>query len=121
MLGILGIVLVDLIGAPMLGFIFSGRFDGEAASRVANHWWWMTTGLAFLILGNVFAKLWQSQQRPRQLSIMAGVSVVTLALTYMLLREELGEYSVAAAMSSAAAAIVIFGIPFLEGARFAEG
>ncbi|MBN9146845.1 MULTISPECIES: lipid II flippase MurJ [unclassified Nitrobacter] len=119
-LGVLGIVLVGLLGAPVLGFIFSGRFDAEAASRVANHWWWMTTGLAFLILGNVFAKLWQSQQRPKQLSIMAGVSVVTLALTYMLLREELGEYSVAAAMSSAAAAVVIFGIPFLKGSPFLQ-
>jgi peptidoglycan biosynthesis protein MviN/MurJ (putative lipid II flippase) len=113
-IGVVATVLVGLIGAPMLGLIFSGRFDAEAASRVAHHWWWMTTGLAFLILGNVFAKLWQSQQRPRQLSIMAGAGLIALVATFSLLRGLLLEYSVAAAMSASAVAIVVLGIPYLR-------
>jgi peptidoglycan biosynthesis protein MviN/MurJ (putative lipid II flippase) len=113
-LGILSVVLVGLFGAPLLGWIFGGRFDAEAASRVANQWWWMTTGLAFLILGNVFAKLWQSQRRPRQMVIMAGVSTVALTFTHLVLKGWLNEYSIPAAMSSSAVAIVVFGFPFLR-------
>lgn len=113
-LGLLGVVLVGLFGAPVLGLIFGGRFDAEAASRVAHHWWWMTTGLAFLILGNVFAKLWQSQRRPRQMSIMAAVSLVTLVAAYSILRGVLGEFSIATAMSISAALMVVFSVPFLH-------
>lgn len=113
-LGILSVILVGLAGAPVLGLIFGGRFDAEAASRVANHWWWMTVGLAFLILGNVFAKLWQSQRRPRQMSMMAAMSLVTLVAAYSMLREALGEFSVASAMSISAALMVVFSLPFLH-------
>jgi peptidoglycan biosynthesis protein MviN/MurJ (putative lipid II flippase) len=118
LIGVLGVVLVGLVGAPVLGLVFGGRFDAEAASRVADHWWWMTTGLAFVILGNVFAKLWQSQRRPRLISIMAGAGLIGLVSTFYLLRGELLEYSVAAAMSASAAAVVIFGVPFLWEAPF---
>lgn len=113
-LGLLGVVLVGLVGAPVLGLIFGGRFDAEAASRVADHWWWMTTGLAFVILGNVFAKLWQSQRRPRQISIMAGAGLIVLVATFLLLKGQLLEYSVAAAMSASAVTIVVLGIPYLS-------
>lgn len=113
-LGLLGVVLVGLFGAPVLGLIFGGRFDAEAASRVAHHWWWMTTGLAFLILGNVFAKLWQSQRRPKQISIMAGAGLIVLIATFYLLKGQLLEYSVAAAMSASAVAIVVLGIRSLR-------
>jgi peptidoglycan biosynthesis protein MviN/MurJ (putative lipid II flippase) len=113
-LGVLGVVLVGLVGAPVLGLVFGGRFDAEAASRVADHWWWMTTGLGFLILGNVFAKLWQSQGRPKQISIMAGAGLIGLIATFHLLKGELLEYSVAAAMSASAFTIVVLGIPYLR-------
>jgi peptidoglycan biosynthesis protein MviN/MurJ (putative lipid II flippase) len=114
-LGVLGLTLIALIGAPLLDWVFGGRFDAEAASRVASHWWWMTTGLAFLILGNVLAKLWQSQQRPGQLSLMAGAGLITLGSTYLLLEGTLHEYSVAAAMSASAVVTTLMGIP---AARF---
>lgn len=112
-LGGIGLLLVGTLGAPLLKWVFGGRFDSAAAERVTNHWWWLTLGLAFLILGNVFAKLWQSQQRPRQISIMAGAGLLVLALTFILLRAQLQEFSVAAAMSASAAAIVILGLPYL--------
>jgi peptidoglycan biosynthesis protein MviN/MurJ (putative lipid II flippase) len=113
-LGVAGVILVGLVGAPVLGLVFGGRFDAEAASRVADHWWWMTTGLGFLILGNVFAKLWQSQRRPRQMSIMAAMNLVTLVAAYSMLREALGEFSVASAMSISAALMVVFSVPLLH-------
>jgi peptidoglycan biosynthesis protein MviN/MurJ (putative lipid II flippase) len=114
LIGVLGVVLVGLIGAPLLGLVFGGRFDAEAASRVADHWWWMSAGLAFVILGNVFAKLWQSQRRPRLISIMAAVSLVTLVAAYSIFRGVLGEFSVATAMSISAALMVVFSVPFLH-------
>jgi peptidoglycan biosynthesis protein MviN/MurJ (putative lipid II flippase) len=113
-LGVLGIVLVGVIGAPLLTVVFGGRFDAEAATRVAHHWWWMTTGLAFLILGNVFAKLWQSQQRPRQISVVAAAGLVVLVATFFCLKGILLEFSVPAAMSASAVAIVVLGVPRLR-------
>jgi peptidoglycan biosynthesis protein MviN/MurJ (putative lipid II flippase) len=113
MLGALGVVLVGLIGAPLLGLIFGGRFDAEAATRVADHWWWMTTGLAFLIIGNIFAKLWQSQQRPMQMSVMSGVTLLSMMAVYFAARDFLGEFSVAAAMSISAVAMVVVSLPYL--------
>lgn len=113
-LGIGGVVLVGVIGAPVLTVVFGGRFDAEAATRVANHWWWMTTGLAFLILGNVFAKLWQSQQRPRHISVIAAAGLIVLVATFLCLKGVLLEFSVAAAMSASALAIVVLGIPHLR-------
>jgi len=110
-LGTIGLIVVGTLGAPLLGWVFGGRFDSAAAERVANHWWWLTLGLAFLILGNVFAKLWQSQRRPRHMSVMAGASLIVLGVSFYALRQPLGEFSVAAAMSVAAASVVIFGIP----------
>jgi len=113
-LGFLGVVLVGVIGAPLLTVIFGGRFDAEAATRVAHHWWWMTTGLAFLILGNVFAKLWQSQQRPRQISVAAAAGLVVLVAAFFCLKGLLLEFSVPAAMSASAVAIVVLGITRLR-------
>ncbi|CAN7220381.1 hypothetical protein LJR016_000674 [Devosia sp. LjRoot16] len=113
-LGILGVVLVGTLGAPVLALIFGGRFDAEAVTRVTNHWWWMTTGLAFMIQGNVLAKLWLSQQRAKQMSIMTGVSISALVTVYFALQVTLGEYSAAAAMSVSAASVVVIGIPFMR-------
>jgi peptidoglycan biosynthesis protein MviN/MurJ (putative lipid II flippase) len=113
-IGIVGVILVGLVGAPLLRLIFGGRFDAEAASRVADHWWWLTAGLAFVILGNVFAKLWQSQRRPKQISIMAGVSLATLLAAYSMLREALGEFSVASAISISAVLMVVVSVPLLH-------
>lgn len=113
-LGILGIVLVGGLGATVLSVIFGGRFDAEAATRVANHWWWMTTGLAFVILGNVFAKLWQSQRRPRRISFVAAAGLVALVAAFFCLREVLLEFSVAAAMSVSALATVVLGVTNLR-------
>jgi len=113
-LGGLGVVMVWAFGGPILEWLFDGRFDAEAASRVTTHWWWMTLGLAFSILGNVFAKLWQAQGRPRLISAVSGISLMTLTASHLLLRDVLQEYSLAAALSASGAAVVVLGLPYLN-------
>lgn len=113
-LGGMGIVLVGSIGSTVLGWIFGGRFDTEAARRVADHWWWMTIGLSFAILGIVFAKLWQAQRRPKLMSGMAAVSIVGLAIAYFALREMLGEFSVGASMSISSALMILSSLPLVR-------
>lgn len=112
-IGATGVILVGTIGPSLLTYIFRGKFDADAAIRVSNHWWWMSTGVAFLIIGNVFAKLWQSQQRPKFMTLMAIISIITMIGSYHLLMPYLGEYGVAAAMSVAAVATVVVGARFL--------
>ncbi len=112
-IGAAGMILVGTIGPSLLTYIFRGKFDADAAIRVSNHWWWMSTGIAFLIIGNVFAKLWQSQQRPKFMTLMAIISIITMIGSHHLLMPYLGEYGVAAAMSVAASATVVVGVPFL--------
>lgn len=113
-IGAVGLIMVGTLGASLLEWVFGGRFDAAAAERVTSHWWWLTSGLAFVILGNVFAKLWQSQQRPKQLSILSGASLLVLISAFYLVRGQIEEFSVAAAISASAATVVILGLPYLR-------
>ena len=98
----------------MLGWLFRGRFDSNAASRVTAIWTWLTAGLGFALLGNVFAKLWQAQSRPRVISVMAGAGLVALCVCYFGLRSLLGELAISAAMTGASAIVVVLGLRFLD-------
>lgn len=120
-LGGTGILLISAIGTPALAWIFEGRFDSSAALRVSQHWWWMTTGLAFAILGNVFAKLWQAQGRPRLISAISAISLLTLTLSFGLFRPLLHEYALAASLSASAAAVVLLGFYFTRTFKPSSG
>lgn len=108
-IGGLAIVCVWLLGSWALQLLFGGRFDAAAADRVAVHWLWLSLGLPFALLGNVFAKLWLAQKQARRMSLIAGLSLGTAALVYFLSNRWLLEYSVAAGLSSASIAVVLIG------------
>lgn len=100
-------------GLPLLDFIFDGRFDASAADRVSQHWLWMTFGLGFAILGNVFAKLWQARGQARLISAFSALSLSTLVIGYHLLRSEINEFALSASISLSAASVVLVGLLFL--------
>lgn len=113
-IGVASTILVGIAAVPVLEAIFWGRFDSQAASRVATHWIWLTVGLGFAILGNVYAKLWQSQGRPHLMSIFAGCAVVVLCISYWLLRIHLSEYALAAALSISSMTVALLGPRYLN-------
>lgn len=98
-LGGLGVVMVWTLGGPILEWLFGGRFDDAAASRVTNHWLWMTIGLAFALLSNVHSKFWQAQSKPALMSAVALASLMALALGFILLKPIVGEFSASGALS----------------------
>lgn len=116
-IGAFGTMAVWLLGGPTLETLFAGSFDAEAASRVATHWLWLTAGLGFAMLGNVFAKLWQAQGRPQLISMLAGSSLLALFVAFWLLRSHLGEYALAAALSLSSMTVVLLGKQYLTMTR----
>lgn len=114
LIGIAGTAIVGTIGGSALQLLFSGRFDADAATRVAHHWSWLSAGLAFALLGNVFSKLWQAQQRAPLMSAYAGLALGVLFISQSFLERPLGELSVAAAITISASFTVIFGFPNLR-------
>ncbi len=112
-IGGLGILAVWQFGAACLEFLFGGRFDSVAAVRVADHWLLLTLGLPFAMLGNVFAKLWQAQERPKLISVMASVSLLTLVAIYYLTNDYLNEFSLAVAISMAGLSVFVGGVFFI--------
>lgn len=112
--GVAGTLLVFTIGAPLLQELFGGRFDADAARHVTMHWLLLTMGITFAMIGTVFAKLWQAQKRPQLISIMAAISLMTFALTYISLNGLLGEYSIPLAVSASALLVVLIGVFFLR-------
>lgn len=114
-LGIGGASVVGVwwLGESALRWLFSGQFDAEAAARVTAVWTWLTAGLGFALLGNVFAKLWQAQSRPKLISAMACSSLTVLCFCFFTLKAFIGELAVAAAMTGASAIVVVLGLGFL--------
>ena len=112
-IGVAGTLSVWLLGEPLLLLLFGGRFDSDAAYKVTQLWFWLTTGVGFALLSNVFAKLWQAQSRPKLLSVMAASSLLTMVLCYFAFRGFMGEQAIALALSAAPAIVVIFGFRFL--------
>lgn len=112
--GALCVIFIWFFGEPLLLWLFGGRFNVDAASKVTAFWIWLSVGLGFTLLGNVFAKLWQAQSRPKLISVMAASSLVALCASYFLLRELMGERAVALALSVAPVAVVLWGLKFLD-------
>lgn len=113
-LGIIAVLCVAGVGEYSLRLFFSGKFNGDAADRVTRLWTLLSFGLGFSLLGNVFAKLWQAQSRPKLLSIMAGASFMTLCVSFFLLRCVTDEKSIAAALACSNMSVVLFGFRFLK-------
>ena len=107
--GIIGILAVWFLGVWFLKLLFGGRFDFKAAQHVVSHWLWLMMGLPFSILGNVFAKYWQAQRKPKLISIMAGISLLTLITIYMLIQKYMQELSCAIALSASSLSVVLIG------------
>lgn len=116
-LGVLGVVAVWFLGTPVLANLFAGRFDVLAAEKVTALWAWLSMGLAFSLLGNVFAKLWQAQGRPRLMSAMSAMSLLVLCLSFYLSKEVLQENSIGLALSLASASVVVVGLGFLNSPK----
>lgn len=113
-LGICAIVGVASLGEYILTLLFSGKFDGDAAEKVTQLWVWLSVGLGFNLLGNVFAKLWQAQARPILLSLMGGAGLMMLCLSYFILRGFVGEKTIAIAITCSSISGVLLGIRFLN-------
>lgn len=108
-LGLTGTGAVLILGKIVLETLFAGQFDATAASRVATHWFWLTSGLGFSILGNVYAKLWQAYGRPHLISMLAGCALMTLGASFWMLQNYLQEYALPAALSLSAMIVVLIG------------
>jgi len=109
-IGGLGAFLVWWIGAPLLHWVFGGRFDAVAAEQVAALWFWLTLGVGLLILSNVFAKLWQAQSRPGLMSLVAALSLFAVYVSYSVLKVYMQERAVALALMAAPAVMVVFAV-----------
>lgn len=103
-IGIIAVPLVWWLGAPMLQLVFgTGRFDAEAASRVASHWAWLTLGLAPAIWGNALAKYLQAAGHAKLMSTLAGLGLMILWIGAGIGGWLVGEYAIPAAITLSAA------------------
>lgn len=116
-LGALAVLCIATAGKYALGLLFSGKFDSDAAGQVTSLWILLSFGLGFSLLGNVFAKLWQAQSRPKLLSIMAGASFATLCISFLMLRDAFDEQSIAVALTLSNLSVVILGLRYIKVAK----
>jgi peptidoglycan biosynthesis protein MviN/MurJ (putative lipid II flippase) len=112
--GIFALVFVWIFGAMFLSNFFVGRFDVTAAEKVGSIWVWLTIGIAFTLLGNVYAKLWQAQGRVKLMSAMAFICLLVMILIYHLTKNHLYENSIGLALSGASCMMVLAGVLFLK-------
>lgn len=113
-LGAIAVLCVAGAGENVLKLLFSGKFDAAAAEQVTSLWTLLSFGLGFSLLGNVFAKLWQAQSRPKLLSVMAGASFITLCTSFLLLKNVTNEQAIAAALTLSNLSVVLLGFKFLK-------
>lgn len=108
-IGGLALLVVAWGGSDLLLWLSGGRFDRLAAERVSLHWTWLTTGLAFTLVGTAYAKFWQAQKRPRLISLVAGASLAVFFMAAHALRPLAGEYAIALALACAALFVAFYG------------
>jgi peptidoglycan biosynthesis protein MviN/MurJ (putative lipid II flippase) len=102
-IGAIAVALVGGNGEAILSLAFGyGRFDAVAASRVAEHWFWLTIGLGVSLYGNALAKRLQAAKGAKVLGVLALVSTLTLLLTVAALDQSLEEFSIPIAFTVAA-------------------
>lgn len=116
-LGVCVVLGVATVGEYALGILFGGKFNGNAAEKVTELWTWLSVGIGFSLLGNVFAKLWQAQARPVLLSVMAGIGLITLYLSFFVLKKLMDEQSVAIALVCSSVSVTLLGAWHLRDVR----
>lgn len=117
LLGIFSVVVVWFFGTTLLTYVFSGKFDVFAAEKVSAMWSWLTLGLGFSLLGNIFAKLWQAQGRSKLMSLMATVGLIVLCIIFFLGKDLISENVIGLALSFSSASIVFVGLFFLKNSK----
>jgi peptidoglycan biosynthesis protein MviN/MurJ (putative lipid II flippase) len=105
--GFFGVLAVWLTGAPLLSWLFGGRFDEAAGLRVSQHWLWLTIGLAPAVWGNVYAKLSQARGRAAQLSFLAGIGLTVFWAVAVTAGPKFGELAIPAGLSGASGVILL--------------
>ena len=108
-LGLVAVAAVALAGGPALQVVFGGRFDAEAASRVAEHWFWLSLGLGPAVLGSIYAKVWQARGRAGLMTALAGFGLFAFVLSQHVLSGTLGALSVSAAICVSSLAVLLAG------------
>lgn len=101
-LGFAILIVVFVFGEPILLLLFGhGRFDVEAAGRVADHWIWLSAGLGAALYGIVLAKQMQAGRHAKQLSLIAALALLTFVIVALSLRPLIGEWSIPIAIVAA--------------------
>ena len=108
-LGLFAVAAVAFAGGPALQVVFGGRFDAAAASRVAEHWFWLSLGLGPALLGSILAKVWQARGRAGLMTGLAGLGLATFLLSQHLLAGLLGPFAVPAAIGVSSLAVLLAG------------
>jgi peptidoglycan biosynthesis protein MviN/MurJ (putative lipid II flippase) len=102
--GVVALVVVGSIGESLLLWTLGyGRFDAEAAQRVAGHWFWLTCGFGIALYGNVLAKRIQAKKGAKVLSVLALAGTVSLIVVAIPLRPWLDELAIPIAVTTATA------------------
>jgi peptidoglycan biosynthesis protein MviN/MurJ (putative lipid II flippase) len=121
MLGVVVFLVVATAGEYILKILFGGKFNEAAAEQVNANWTLMSLGVGFSLLGNVFAKLFQAQARPKVLSLMSVVGFLTLTASFLLLSDHMNEGAVAAAMVCSSISGVLLGLFILKKSNCNHG
>lgn len=115
-IGFLGMIAVALLGEQVLIWLFGhGRFDADAAERVAQHWLLLSAGLAAALYGNVLAKRMQAHRRARELSVIAGLGLLSMIVLVRALRSVMGELAVPASVAVVAIVTALLMSQLLRG------
>lgn len=110
-IGVFGLLSVWVIAPTLLKWLFGQRYSSASVSRVTTHWFLLTTGIPFVMLGNVFAKLFQAQKKPFMLSVLAFSNFIFLFSMSKLLESINHEYSIS--ISIAIGGLFSFVIAFI--------
>lgn len=100
LIGVVSFALVEFLGEALLLAVFgNGRFDAQAAQRVAAHWVWLAAALFPALWGNVLAKYILAIRRPLILSMLSFAGLLTLWVAAQTLDQFFGEYVIAASIT----------------------
>jgi peptidoglycan biosynthesis protein MviN/MurJ (putative lipid II flippase) len=108
-IGLCSVAAVWFAGAPLLTWLFGGRFDDAAALRVGRHWLLLTTAITPAILVIVHAKLLQACCRTARLSVVTAVGLLVFLMVAGIGRSLIGELAIPAGVSCSSFA-VFFGL-----------
>jgi murein biosynthesis integral membrane protein MurJ len=114
--GIVAFGLVSIWGEPLLLAVFGhGRFDLQAAHRVANHWMLLTVALFPTLWGNVLTKFFQANRNPGLLSVFGILGLLVIWSMTWIFARYLGEYAIPAAIAISAYTVAILAWRLMHG------